>query len=201
MLVNCLTDNFFSNFRANFFSFFQLSIQNFLGFSTFAPTFFSFFNFQTKKKYAEKISARASRARSVVRECVPMHVLRRSRWRNRVFFRIWPRSSGNFWDKRTFEPEKIRDLGKMGIWLQSLVLMYVHYSSVRNGVNRYNVNIIEVCSKREPDISFFKTLLGALPPPRGHPPVARMCQKVIRRLLNGYIKKQTISIKNSSHIL
>ena len=50
MVVSCQTDNFFSNFRANFFSFFQLSIQKFLGFSTFAPTFFSFFNFRTEKK-------------------------------------------------------------------------------------------------------------------------------------------------------
>ena len=77
MPVSSLTDTFFSNFRADFFYHFQLSIQNFLGFSTFAPTFFSFFNFQTKKNSAAGISDRTCRVRSVVRSDLPAHGLRR----------------------------------------------------------------------------------------------------------------------------
>jgi len=38
--VSCLTNTFFSNFRANFFWIFQLSIQKFSGFSNFAPKIF-----------------------------------------------------------------------------------------------------------------------------------------------------------------
>jgi hypothetical protein len=77
---------------------------------------------------------------------------------------------------------------KSGIWGKNVGRVaiagtYVHYSSVRKCVNRQNDIIkVQMCGKREPELSFFKTLLGALPPPRRHPPVAMMCQKVILHL-------------------
>jgi hypothetical protein len=46
MPVSCRTNIFFSNFRASFFSFFQLSTQKFLG----------FFYFRAKKNVPEKLS-------------------------------------------------------------------------------------------------------------------------------------------------
>jgi hypothetical protein len=54
MLVSCLTNTFFFKFRANFFSFFQLSIQNFLGFSTFALKIFPAFQLSNQKKVCGK---------------------------------------------------------------------------------------------------------------------------------------------------
>jgi hypothetical protein len=62
--VSCQTDNLFSNFRANFFFFFQLSIQKFLQFSTFEPKKSGRTNFQTKNFWPEKISDRTGRTRS-----------------------------------------------------------------------------------------------------------------------------------------
>ena len=112
----------------------KISTGNFLGFSTFAPTFFGIFNFRPENFWDFKISsriffrpgtfnpknlatgilARACRARSVVREFWPVHVLRCPSGKNRVFFRILLRSFGKFLDARTFEPEKIRELGENG---------------------------------------------------------------------------------------
>jgi hypothetical protein len=58
MPVSCRTNTFFSNFRANFFSFFQLSTQKFLGFSTFALKNFGRKNFRAKKIRACQLSSR-----------------------------------------------------------------------------------------------------------------------------------------------
>ena len=74
MPVSCQTDNLFSNFRANFFFFFQLSIQNFLGFSTFEPKKFRPTNFRTKNFCPEKISNRTGRTRSAGSTCNGLRV-------------------------------------------------------------------------------------------------------------------------------
>ena len=54
--VSCVTNTTFSNFRASFFSFFQISIQKFLGFSTFAAKKSGRTNFQSQIFCPEKIS-------------------------------------------------------------------------------------------------------------------------------------------------
>jgi hypothetical protein len=79
MWVNYLTNTFFSRFRTNFFSNFQLSIQKFSGFSNFEPKIFPPVNFQSEKMWAKKISVWACRARSVVQNFIPDHTLRQ--WR------------------------------------------------------------------------------------------------------------------------
>jgi len=71
-LVGCLTDTFFSNFRAKIFWIFQLSIQKFSGFSNFEPK-----KFRPEKMWSAKFSDRPCRARSVVRELVAVGAFRR----------------------------------------------------------------------------------------------------------------------------
>jgi hypothetical protein len=46
--VSCVTNTFFSNFRARFFFFFQISTGNFLGFSNFEPKKIRLTNFQSQ---------------------------------------------------------------------------------------------------------------------------------------------------------
>jgi hypothetical protein len=54
--VSCRTDNLFSNFRAGFFFFFQISIQKFLGFSNFALKKVGRTNFRGQKIRAYQLS-------------------------------------------------------------------------------------------------------------------------------------------------
>jgi len=59
MPVSCRTDNFFSNFCANIFFFFQLSTGKFSGFSNFEPKKNRLTKFQSQNFCPEKISDRA----------------------------------------------------------------------------------------------------------------------------------------------
>jgi len=58
--VSCQTDNLFSNFRARFFFFFQLSTGKFSGFSNFEPKKIRPTNFRTGNFWPEKISDRTT---------------------------------------------------------------------------------------------------------------------------------------------
>jgi hypothetical protein len=76
MRVSCLTDNFFSNFRANFFSFFQLSIQNFLGFFYFRAENFPAFQLSNQKilpdrNFSACVPGTIGRAGMCAGACVP----------------------------------------------------------------------------------------------------------------------------------
>jgi hypothetical protein len=115
--VNCLIDNFFSNFRANFFFFFQLSSQKFSGFSTFEPKKIGRKNFRGKKIRAYKLSDRKFLPGKTFRPygqeqigrigfCNPGS-LRRDACTKSRFFRFSRRSFQNFLARKSVRAQNI----------------------------------------------------------------------------------------------
>jgi len=78
--VSCRTDNIFSNFRASFFFFFQLSGQNLLGFSNFKPKKFGRKNFRGKKIRPYQLSDRKFLPGKIFRLCERDAIGRISFW-------------------------------------------------------------------------------------------------------------------------
>jgi len=90
--VSCQTDNLFSNFRARFFFFFQLSTGKFSGFSNFEPKKIRPTNFRTGNFCSEKISDRTSGTRSAGSVLGGLHYPRRETCDKGHFFQLSRRS-------------------------------------------------------------------------------------------------------------
>ena len=99
----------FFQLSRQFFFLFQLSIQNFLQFSTFEPKKIGRTNFHAKNFCPEKISDRTSGTRSIRSACNGLRHLRRETCNNSRFFQLSRRSFYKFLARMFIQSQKFRD--------------------------------------------------------------------------------------------
>jgi hypothetical protein len=109
--VSCQTDNLFSNFRANFFFFFQFSIQKFLGFSTFEPKKDRPYQLSNQKFLPGKHFRPHERDTiGRIKSCGPGS-LRRDICNKGHFFQLSRRSFQNFLARKFVQVQRLRENG------------------------------------------------------------------------------------------
>ena len=107
--VSCVTNTFFSNFRANFFFFFQLSSRKKSGKQYFAAKRSGRTNFRTQNFWPKKISGRTSGTRSVGSVFGDRYHARRETCNNGQFSQLSRRSFRNFSARMFVQAKKFRD--------------------------------------------------------------------------------------------